>query len=358
MSRPPTVCHILGGGGGATGSNWKGLRRSVKIVLMRIQLIGAGSWGLALARVLGLNGHDVRLWCRPEDKPEELQRTRRSPIYLRDMALPDTVAVDSSYDPNADAIVYAVPSHVMRVVAAAYPVAPDTVRVNVAKGIENDTLLRMSEVISEEGGGGPVVTLSGPSHAEEVSTSLPASIVAASTDSQASALVQQAFTNDFFRVYTSPDIAGVELGGSLKNVIAIAAGVCDGLGLGDNAKAALITRGLAEMSRLGVAMGADPMTFMGLSGMGDLIVTCASGHSRNRAVGERIASGMSVDEATAASPMVAEGVRTTRSALALGRKHDVDVPIIEQVHHALFDGMDPRRAVAALMTRDMKPEFY
>ena len=182
-------------------------------------------------------------------------------------------------------------------------------------------------------------------------------MVAAGADAAAE-IVQRAFNNDFFRVYTSPDIVGVELGGSIKNVIAIAAGVCDGLGLGDNAKAALITRGLAEISRLGTAMGADPMTFMGLSGMGDLIVTCASRHSRNRAVGERIASGMSLDEAVSASPMVAEGVRTTRSALALGRKHGVDVPIIEQVHHALFDGMDPRAAVAALMSRDTKPEFY
>lgn len=324
---------------------------------MRIQIIGAGSWGLALARVLGLNGHDVHMWCRPEDKPDELQRNRRSSIYLPDVSLPDNVTVSTQYDGGEDIIVYAVPSHIMRAIVPRFPGRPDTIRVNVAKGIENDTLLRMSQVIEEVGGNAPIITLSGPSHAEEVGKGLPASVVAAGADAAAE-IVQRAFNNDFFRVYTSPDIVGVELGGSIKNVIAIAAGVCDGLGLGDNAKAALITRGLAEISRLGTAMGADPMTFMGLSGMGDLIVTCASRHSRNRAVGERIASGMSLDEAVSASPMVAEGVRTTRSALALGRKHGADVPIIEQVHHALFDGMDPRAAVAALMSRDTKPEFY
>lgn len=325
---------------------------------MRIQIIGAGSWGLALARVLGLNGHDVHMWCRPEDKPDELQRNRHSSIFLPDVMLPDAVTVSTGYRGGEDILVYAVPSHVMRSIVTRFPGKSETIRVNVAKGIENESLLRMSQVLEEAGGVAPTVTLSGPSHAEEVGRGLPASVVAASRNAEAAAVVQEVFSNDFFRVYTSPDIVGVELGGSLKNVIAIAAGVCDGLGLGDNAKAALITRGLAEMSRLGVAMGADPMTFMGLSGMGDLIVTCASRHSRNRAVGERIASGMSVDDAVSASPMVAEGVRTTRSALALGRKYGIDVPIAEQVHHALFDGMDPRAAVAALMSRDVKPEFY
>ena len=313
---------------------------------------------MALARVLGLNGHDVRIWCRPEDRPEELQRNRRSSIYVPDVTLPDEVTVATDYPGGEDIIVYAVPSHVMRIIVGRFPGGPRTIRVNVAKGIENETLLRMSEVIQQVGGPAPAITLSGPSHAEEVGRGLPATVVAAGVDAAAAATIQQVFSNEFFRVYTSSDIVGVELGGSLKNVIAIAAGVCDGLGLGDNAKAALITRGLAEISRLGAAMGADPMTFMGLSGMGDLIVTCESRHSRNRAVGERIASGMSVDEAVAASPMVAEGVRTTRSALALGRKYGVDTPIVEQVHHVLFDGFDPRQVVGALMSRDVKPEFY
>jgi glycerol-3-phosphate dehydrogenase (NAD(P)+) len=327
-------------------------------VSMIVQVIGAGSWGLALARVLGLNGHAVRLWCRPEDKPEELRASRHSSIYLPDISLPENVDVSTEYRGGESILVYAVPSHVMRAVVRQFSPAPDVIRVNVAKGIENDTLSRMSQVIAEVGGPGSVLTLSGPSHAEEVGRGLPATVVAAGPDNAAAEVVQQAFTNDFFRVYTSPDIVGVELGGSLKNVIAIAAGTCDGLGLGDNAKAALITRGLAEMSRLGVAMGADPMTFMGLSGMGDLIVTCESRHSRNRAVGERVASGMSVDDAVSASPMVAEGVRTTKSALALGRKYGVDVPIIEQVHRVLFEGANPKKAVSELMSRDLKPEFY
>jgi glycerol-3-phosphate dehydrogenase (NAD(P)+) len=228
--------------------------------------------------------------------------------------------------------------------------------VNVAKGIENDSLLRMSEVILEACGPCTVLTLSGPSHAEEVANDLPASVVVAGRDHAACEEVQEVFMSRTFRVYTSPDIVGVEVGGSLKNVIAIAAGVSDGFGLGDSAKAALITRGLAEMSRLGVAMGADPLTFAGLSGMGDLIVTCMSRHSRNRAVGERIAKGMSMEQAVAASPMVAEGVRTTASAKALANLYEVELPIAEQVHAVLFQGADPLAAVDELMLRDAKPE--
>jgi len=245
----------------------------------------------------------------------------------------------------------------MRAITRAFRFHPGTILVSVAKGIEDDTLLRMSEVIEEEADDHPIVSLSGPSHAEEVSRDLPASLVAAGDDSEAVRTVQQVFMADSFRVYTSDDIIGVELGGALKNVIAIAAGVCDGLGLGDNAKAALMTRGLAEMARLGEVMGANPMTFAGLSGMGDLIVTCTSQHSRNRAVGERLAKGMSTDQAVAASPMVAEGVVTARSAHGLAHDLDVDMPITEQVYRTLFEGLSPREAVAALMTRDAKPEL-
>jgi glycerol-3-phosphate dehydrogenase (NAD(P)+) len=325
---------------------------------MFIQVIGAGSWGLALSRVLALNGHDVSIWCRPEDKPDELERNRQSSIYLPGVTLPDNVQVTTECEMGAEMAVYAVPSHVMRSVVELFPLSPKAIRVNVAKGIENNTLMRMSEVITQVAGATAVITLSGPSHAEEVGGGLPASVVAAGNDTRICGAVQRAFSNDVFRVYTSPDIVGVELGGALKNVIAIAAGVCDGLGLGDNAKAALITRGLAEISRLGVALGADPLTFMGLSGMGDLIVTCDSRHSRNRAVGERIAQGVTVDEAVSSTPMVAEGVRTTRSALELARRNGVDVPITEQVHRVLFENANPAEAVTELMTRDMKPEFY
>jgi glycerol-3-phosphate dehydrogenase (NAD(P)+) len=323
---------------------------------MRIQMIGAGSWGLALTRLLALNGNDVRLWCREEDKPDELRETRHSPIFLPNVFLPPSVDVSREVWADPDIAVLALPSHVMRSVTGQFVFSPKTIRVNVAKGIENESLLRMSQVIESTSGKVPVVTLSGPSHAEEVGKDLPASVVAAGKDRAAAEAVQQAFMTPTFRVYTSLDIVGVELGGSLKNVIAIAAGVCDGFGLGDNAKAALITRGLAEMSRIGVKLGADPLTFAGLSGMGDLIVTCESRHSRNRAVGERMAAGMNCDQAVSASPMVAEGVKTARSAYALSQREKVDMPISEQVYRILFEGADAREAVSQLMTREAKPE--
>ena len=323
---------------------------------MRIQVIGAGSWGLALARLLARNGHAVRLSCREEDGPDLLRNERRSPHFLPGVVLPESIDVAREIDPNSDIAVLAVPSHAMRAVASVQRFSPATVLVNVAKGIENETMLCMHEVIEQVAGPCTVVTLSGPSHAEEVANDLPASLVAAGRDALARERVQDAFGAPMFRVYTSPDITGVALGGALKNVIAIAAGVCDGFGLGDNAKAALITRGLAEMARLGAALGADPMTFSGLSGMGDLIVTCESRHSRNRAVGEKIASGMKLEDILASSPMVAEGVRTARAALALARKHAVEMPITEQVYRVLYENADPRGAVIALMTRDAKPE--
>ena len=323
---------------------------------LNIQVVGAGSWGLALTRLLARNGHRVRLWCREEDRPDELRSTRRSPFFLRDMTLPDSVEVSRDVDPESDLAVLAVPSHAMRAVTAQFPLSPRTIRVSVAKGIENDTLQCMHEVIRQVSGPGPVLALSGPSHAEEVSLDLPASVVVAGTDAAACEMAQSAFVCKTFRVYTSADIVGVELGGALKNVIAIAAGACDGLGLGDNTKAALITRGLAEMARLGVAMGADPLTFAGLSGMGDLIVTCESRHSRNRLVGEKVASGMRLENVLGSSPMVAEGVRTAKSAYVLAERHGVEMPITRQVYGVLYEGADPREAVTALMLRDAKPE--
>ena len=323
---------------------------------MRIQVVGAGSWGLALARVLSLNGHDVRVWCRPEDGPDALRDTRESPLFLPGVRLPDAVVVSTDSEPDVDLAVLAVPSHVMRSVAGTLRFARGAIRVSVAKGIENDSLFRMEQVIHEVCGPCAVVALSGPSHAEEVGRGKPALVVAAGTLPDACESVQTAFSNEAFRVYTSPDIVGVELGGALKNVIAIAAGVCEGLALGDNAVAALMTRGLAEMARLGVAMGADPLTFAGLTGMGDLIATCISKHSRNRAVGARIAQGMGLDQALAASPMVAEGVRTTRSAYALAQRHGVEMPITAQVYRVLFEGANAREAITDLMLRETKPE--
>jgi glycerol-3-phosphate dehydrogenase (NAD(P)+) len=324
---------------------------------MYIQVVGAGSWGLALARVLALNGHRVRLWCRAEDGPEQLRATRESPVYLPGVKLPDSIEVVCEDDPSVDIAVMAVPSHVMRAAVPAHTFSEKTIRVSVAKGIENESLKRMSEVIREVGETNRVVVLSGPSHAEEVGRDLPCTVCVASENMDYAATVQQAFMNKNFRVYTTTDVVGVELGGSLKNVIAIAAGVCDGLALGDNARSALITRGLAEISRLGVAMGADPLTFMGLSGMGDLITTCTSTHSRNHNVGARIAKGMTPEQAIAASPMVAEGVRTSKSVHVLSRKQGVEMPISEQVYRVLFEGANPREAIVALMTREAKTEL-
>jgi len=311
---------------------------------------------LALARLSALNGHRVRIWCREEDRPDQLRTTRQSAFYLPGVLLPESVEVAREVDPDVDMAVLAVPSHAMREVVCTHEFARNTVRVSVAKGIENDTLLRMSQVIEEVSGPCKVAVLSGPSHAEEVARDLPASVAVAARDIETAAGVQRALMNDRFRVYTATDVIGTELGGSLKNVIAIAAGACDGLELGDNAKAALITRGLAEISRLGVALGAEPLTFAGLSGMGDLIVTCCSAHSRNRALGEHMAKGMTLEDATSGSRMVAEGVRTTRSARALSQKTGVDMPITEQVYHVLFEAGTPHQALDNLMKRTAKKE--
>lgn len=321
---------------------------------MRIQVIGAGGWGLALARLLALNGHNVRLWRRRG--PEPLRTAREDTDYLPGVRLPDAVEVDDAPDNAAEVIVVAAPSHALRETLKRLSLPRHAIRVSVTKGIENDTLQRMSEVIEEIAPGGPVVALSGPSHAEEVARDLPASVVAAGNNAETCRVTQRAFMNAHFRVYTSADIVGVELGGALKNVIAIAAGACDGLRLGDNAKAGLITRGLAEIARLGIACGANPLTFAGLSGMGDLIATCASRHSRNRRVGEGVAQGKTLDELLVSTRMVAEGVRTTVSARELARQKGVDMPIAEAVYQVLFEGKSPQGAIASLMQREAKPE--
>lgn len=325
---------------------------------MRVQVVGAGSFGLALARVAALNGHTVRLWCRREAEADELRQYRMSATYLPGVRLPESIDLDRRPDLDADLVLLAVPSHALRAVLRDFALPEQAIRLSVAKGIEVDSLQRMSQVIAETAPDGPVAVLSGPSHAEEVANDLPTSVVIASADPAAAETAQDIFFSTMFRVYTSDDVIGVELGGALKNVIAIGAGVCDGFGLGDNAKAALITRGLAEIARLGIACGADPITFSGLSGMGDLIATCESRHSRNRAVGEALAQGRSLEAIMAGTTMVAEGVRTTRSAVALAASLAVEMPIATAVHRVLYEGASAQEALVDLLTRGAKPERY
>lgn len=323
---------------------------------MKIAVIGAGSWGLAIACLLSRNGHRVQLWCRSDAACAQLLRDRQRPEYLPGVILPEAVAPVRALDDAADMVVFVCPSDALRAVAGEVGAPRGAVLVSAVKGIEHGTLLRMSQVLEEVLPGRPVVALSGPSHAEEVARELPASLVAAGADVCACAEVQEAFFGPSMRVYTSRDITGVEVGGSVKNIIAVAAGASDGLGLGDNARAALITRGLAEMARLGAALGAEPGTFAGLSGLGDLVVTCGSRHSRNRAVGEALARGASLEDHLARTRMVAEGVKSTRSVYALAERHRVDMPIVRAVHAVLFEAVAPAEAVRALMARGAKGE--
>ncbi len=331
-----------------------------------IGIIGSGSWGTALALTLLKNHHEVVLYGRQAMHVDEMRRNRYNLKYLPGIRLPDELDITHDLEKathNKDILVLAVPSHAYRDVAQQVEQAMDrrpALIVSVTKGIENETLMRMEEITHEVFGDREVdfVTLSGPSHAEEVARDIPTAVVAASRNSEAARAVQQAFMNPQFRVYSHHDVTGVELGGALKNVIAVAAGICDGVGFGDNTKAALITRGLAEITRLGVAMGAEKLTFAGLSGMGDLIVTCMSKYSRNRFVGEQIGKGKTLQQVLDGMVMVAEGVRTTRSACALAEKYQIEMPITEKVYQVLFEKKSAREAVTALMTREAKVENW
>lgn len=328
-----------------------------------ISVIGAGSWGTTLAILLAKKGYPVTLWVYEPEILATMQAERMNTRYLPGVSLPAELKLSGDLQEavtSAQFLVMAVPSHAMRSVCGqiAGLVRKDHYVVNVAKGIENDTLKRMSEVIAETLAlpDKQIASLYGPSHAEEVSRGIATAVVAASRDLNTARRVRELFRSDYFRVYSSTDIIGVECGGSLKNVIAIAAGICDGAGFGDNTKAALLTRGLAEISRLGVMLGAQPETFAGLSGIGDLIVTCMSKHSRNRHVGEEIGRGKTLKEVLEGMVMVAEGVKTTRSVHQLSQKLGVEMPISEQVYRVLFDDKRPHEAVAELMTRDAKEE--
>lgn len=332
---------------------------------MRIGVIGAGSWGTTLAHLLAEKGYEVDLWVFEEDLCETIRNTRENTLYLSGFPLSPRIVPSNSIQTvtaGRRLLVMVVPSHVYRSVAVQMVphIEHGAIIVSATKGIENETLLTMSGIWKEilpESLSVRVVTLAGPSFAREVMQKTPTAVTVAAEDSQTAKEVQHVFHTPYFRVYTSPDKVGVELAGALKNVIAIAAGVCDGLGYGLNTRAALITRGLAEITRLGVRLGAHPLTFAGLSGIGDLLLTCTGDLSRNRTVGYRLGRGESLKEILADMRMVAEGIRTCTSVHQLARKIGVDMPICEQMYQILQEGKDPRQAVRDLMERDLKSEL-
>ncbi len=325
----------------------------------KVAVLVAGSWGTALARVLADNGNAVKLWTRNSAQADQINRERRNEKFLPGAILPDGITATTDMAEavsDAEAVLFAAPSSAMRDVAriAASHLHNDALVIHAAKGFETDTLKRMSTVLAEEldRPESQIVVLSGPSHAEEVIERHPTTIVVASEEITCAEAAQDLFMNDaYFRVYTNPDVIGVETAGAIKNIIALGAGLSDGLGFGDNAKAALITRGLAEIARLGAAMGANPLTFAGLAGVGDLIVTCTSQHSRNWRAGSMLAQGLPLAEVLERMGMVVEGVRTTKAAHVLAGKHGVEMPITEQLFAVLFEGLSPEQAVGALMGR-------
>lgn len=330
--------------------------------MANISVLGAGSWGLGLALLLNNNGHNVTVWSVLNDEVVMLQTEREHKRCLPGVRIPDSITISgdtANVINNADVLVLAVASPYTR--STAKLIAPfvkeGQIIVNVAKGVEEHTLLTLCQIVEEEIPQAKVAVLSGPSHAEEVSRGIPTTCVIGAHEKNTAEYLQNIFMSDVFRVYTSPDMLGICIGGALKNVIALAAGIADGLGYGDNTKAALITRGNAEITRLGVAMGANPHTFSGLSGIGDLIVTCASMHSRNRRAGILIGKGYTKDEAMAEVQMVVEGVYAAKAAHKLAEKYNVEMPIVEQVNAVLFDDKKPSEAVKELMLRDKKIEL-
>jgi glycerol-3-phosphate dehydrogenase (NAD(P)+) len=333
---------------------------------MKIGVLGAGSWGTTLAVLLTNNSHHVTLWSWSAEDAETMRASGRNTVYLPDLPLPSLLRISRDIIEtctDADLLVISTPTQHIRTVLAGIP--PELLRrpvlVNVAKGIEKGSLLRVSQVIADiipDFEAHRYAILSGPSHAEEVAQQRPTTVVAASVNPRTTELTAQVFMTETFRVYGSDDVVGVELGGALKNVIAIGAGICDGSNFGDNTKAALITRGIAEIRRLGVHLGADPHTFAGLSGLGDLIVTTMSRHSRNRYVGEQIGKGRTLPDILHEMRMIAEGVDTTRSAHDLAVRHGVEMPIVAQMHEILFNGKDPILATQELMTRQAKNEVW
>lgn len=329
--------------------------------MSKVTVLGAGSWGIALALVLHTNGNEVTVWSIAEDEVAMLKEKREHVDKLPGVRIPDEIRFTS--DPGEavrekEVLVLAVPSIYTRSTARmmAEYVTDGQIIVCVAKGIEEDTLMTISDVVEAELPQATVAVMCGPSHAEEVGRGLPTTVVAGARQKETAERVQDLFMNDVFRVYTSPDMLGMELGGSLKNVIALAAGMADGLGYGDNTKAALITRGIAEIARLAVAMGANLETLSGLTGIGDLIVTCASRHSRNRKAGMLIGQGYTMQQATDEVKMVVEGIYSAKAALDLAKKYGQDLPIIEEVNRVLFENKPAKEAVTELMVRERRVE--
>ena len=327
--------------------------------MAKVGVIGAGSWGTALAVLLHKNGHEVTVWSKFQAEIDMLNTQREHKDKLAGVKLPEdmifTTDLESSIK-GMDLLVLAVPSPFTRSTSKLMSeyVEKDQIIVNVAKGIEEDTVMTLSEIIEEEIPQAVVAVLCGPSHAEEVGRGIPTTVVVGAKKKSTAEFIRGLFMNEVFRVYISPDVLGMELGGSLKNVVALAAGIADGLGYGDNTKAALITRGITEIARLGVAMGGHAETFAGLTGIGDLIVTCASMHSRNRRAGMLIGQGKTMEEAMEEVKMVVEGVYSAKAAMQLAKKYDVQLPIIEQVNLVLFEGKSADEAVKDLMLRDKK----
>ena len=332
--------------------------------MAKISVIGSGGWGLALAILLHENGHNLTIWSFDKKEVEELKETRQNKAKLPNILIPNDIEVTNDLKEavdNKDILVLAVPSKAIRSVSKSLKdiIKDNQIIVNVAKGLEEDTLKTMTDIIEEElkEKNPQVAVLSGPSHAEEVGKGIPTTCVVSAHNKELTLYLQNIFMNPSFRVYTSPDMIGVEIGGALKNVIALAAGIADGLNYGDNTKAALITRGIKEISTLGVAMGGEQSTFYGLTGLGDLIVTCASMHSRNRRAGILLGQGKTLDEAIKEVNMVVEGVYSAKSALMAAKKYNVEIPIIEQVNAVLFENKNAAEAVNELMIRDKKLEI-
>ena len=328
---------------------------------MRTAVIGAGAWGTALADLLAANGHSATIWALEQDVVKAITERHENTLFLG--GFPLSPSLRATHDQRqalegAELVIYATPSQHLRAVArdGSKYVARNAVLAVASKGIEIDSLALMSDVVADEVSGRPVVAISGPSFASEVAKRQPTAIVAASDSSEAARFAQAALSSSTFRVYTHDDLIGVELGGALKNVMAVATGIAEGMGLGNNSRAALITRGLAEMTRLGIALGARASTFAGLAGIGDLVLTCTGALSRNRAVGFEIGGGKTLDEALRGKPTVAEGVVTTRSAHALAQRESVEMPIVSTVHRILFDGHSAKRAIPELMARGLRAE--